>query len=122
MDFARVLHGLTDYFAERGFRWAVVGGVAMAAYGFPRTTLDLDFLVERKDQDAVVSTWKARDTGRFIDRKGTRTTSIPSRPAVASISSTYPGIQRGASSRGCDRSKVPAAPRFRCRAPSTSPP
>jgi len=55
MDFARVLHELTEYFADRGMRWAVVGGVAMAAYGFPRTTLDLDFLAERKDQDALVA-------------------------------------------------------------------
>lgn len=64
MDFARVLTELTEYFAARELRWAVVGGVAMAAYGLPRTTLDLDFLAERKDQDAIV---------RHLEGEGYRT-------------------------------------------------
>lgn len=37
MDFARVLHELAGHFATEGLPWAVAGGVAMAAYGRPRT-------------------------------------------------------------------------------------
>lgn len=36
------------------YRWALIGGLAMAAYGWPRTTLDLDLVVEAAAQDDAV--------------------------------------------------------------------
>lgn len=60
MDFARVLDELAGFFTDHEFRWAVIGGVAMAAYGLPRTTLDLDFVAERSAQDAIVGHLEAQ--------------------------------------------------------------
>jgi hypothetical protein len=42
MDFGRVLETVAGFLEEKDFRYAVVGGFALAAYGLPRTTLDLD--------------------------------------------------------------------------------
>lgn len=39
----------------RGYRSAIVGGVAMAAYGLARTTLDLDLVTEAAAQDELVA-------------------------------------------------------------------
>lgn len=60
MNFARVLDELMGFFADHELRWAVIGGVAMAAYGLPRTTLDLDFVAERSAQDAIVGHLEAQ--------------------------------------------------------------
>jgi hypothetical protein len=54
MEFAAVLDRLASYFEERRQPYAVVGGVALAAYGILRTTLDLDLAVDRSIQDDLV--------------------------------------------------------------------
>ena len=54
MDFARALDLLTDFADRRAFPFAVIGGVCMAAYGDPRTTLDLDIVVPGEAQDDLV--------------------------------------------------------------------
>lgn len=54
VDFAAVLGELRSFLDERGCRHALVGGLAMAAYGLPRTTLDLDLVVEGGCQEALV--------------------------------------------------------------------
>lgn len=46
---------VAEYLAGRGARYGVIGGVGMAALGLMRTTLDLDFVVEREVQDRLVS-------------------------------------------------------------------
>ncbi len=55
MDFGAVLRRLTPFLAERGFRFAMIGGVALAAYGLMRTTLDLDLVVESRAQDELIA-------------------------------------------------------------------
>ena len=55
MDFARELDEARAFLAERGFRVAVIGGVALAAYGHPRLTLDLDLVTESAAQGPLVS-------------------------------------------------------------------
>ena len=55
MDFAEVLDRLATFFEERRQPYAVVGGVALAAYGILRTTLDLDLAVDRAVQDDAIS-------------------------------------------------------------------
>ncbi len=55
-----MLDELTGFFTDHELRWAVIGGVAMAAYGLPRTTLDLDFVADRSAQDAIVSHLEAQ--------------------------------------------------------------
>lgn len=54
MDFAAVLRSVRSLLEEHGYRYALIGGLAMAAYGLPRTTLDLDLVVDAAAQDALV--------------------------------------------------------------------
>lgn len=54
MDFGSVLRTVAAFLANRNRRFAVIGGVALAAYGLARTTLDLDLLVESSAQDELI--------------------------------------------------------------------
>ena len=64
MDFGNVLGVVSGFLEEKGFRYAVIGGVALAAYGLPRTTVDLDFIVESSAQDDLI---------RFLESRGYET-------------------------------------------------
>ncbi len=64
MDFAAVLERIAGYLSARGQPYAVVGGVALAAYGIARTTLDLDIVVDAAIQDDLV---------RFVEAAGYET-------------------------------------------------
>ena len=44
MDFVGVLDRVDAFLTGHGWRFAVVGGVALAVYGNPRLTLDLDIV------------------------------------------------------------------------------
>ncbi len=54
MNFAAVLQTVVNFLEGRRARYAVIGGVAIAIYGFPRTTLDLDLIVESGVQEDLV--------------------------------------------------------------------
>jgi uncharacterized protein (DUF1330 family) len=60
MNFAGVLQAVTDFLDQQGARYAVIGGVALVMYGLPRTTLDLDLVVDFAAQEALVSWLEAR--------------------------------------------------------------
>ena len=64
MDFGTVLGVVSGFLEEKGFRYAVIGAVALAAYGLPRTTLDLDLAVEASAQDDLI---------RFLESRGYQT-------------------------------------------------
>lgn len=49
-EFQALLAGLS----ERQIAYALCGGLAMAVYGIPRATLDIDLLIPDKSQDAVL--------------------------------------------------------------------
>jgi len=55
VDFARELDVVQAFLAGERFRVAVIGGVALAAYGHPRMTLDLDVVTEAAAQEALVA-------------------------------------------------------------------
>jgi Nucleotidyl transferase AbiEii toxin, Type IV TA system len=55
VDFGRTFAEIEAALGARGVRLAVVGGIALAAYGHPRTTLDLDLVTEGDAQDVVVA-------------------------------------------------------------------
>ena len=55
MDFGRNLEDLKRFLDARKCQWALIGGVALAAYGLARTTLDLDLVVDFESQDDIVS-------------------------------------------------------------------
>jgi hypothetical protein len=60
VDFARELDEVRAFLAEGGFRLAVIGGVALAAYGHPRMTLDLDVVTEATAQDVLIAFMESR--------------------------------------------------------------
>lgn len=55
MDFGRNLEELGRFLDARGHPWAVVGAVALAAYGVARSTVDLDIVTEAEAQGAAVA-------------------------------------------------------------------
>ena len=55
MDFGRNLEDLKRFLDARQCRWALIGDVALAAYGLARTTLALDLVVDFDAQDDIVS-------------------------------------------------------------------
>lgn len=60
MDFASEIDAVGSFLAQEGVPVAVVGGVALAAYGHSRMTLDLDLVTDARAQDAVVSFMEGR--------------------------------------------------------------
>lgn len=46
---------VAGFFAEHDRPWALIGGLAMVAYGLGRTTLDVDVLVSFSDQGRFVA-------------------------------------------------------------------
>jgi hypothetical protein len=52
---------ISGFLEEHRYRHALVGGLALAAYGLARTTLDLDLAVEARAQDDLVP---------FLESKG----------------------------------------------------
>jgi hypothetical protein len=54
MDFERALREIGDFLDGRGTPWAVIGGLSLAALGFPRTTLDLDVVVAADTRDELI--------------------------------------------------------------------
>ena len=53
MNFERVLEALLGEFDYRHIRYAAIGGFALGVLGYPRTTIDLDFLVHEDDLSKV---------------------------------------------------------------------
>ncbi|MCL5978540.1 MAG: nucleotidyltransferase family protein [Nitrospirae bacterium] len=58
MDFKLVLEKLLASFKEQGIRYALIGGFAFGLRGAGRSTVDIDFLVDRSDMDKVDTTMK----------------------------------------------------------------
>ena len=55
MDFGGEWDAVEAFLVERGFRVAVIGGVALTAYGHPRMTLDLDLVTDVAAQDPLIA-------------------------------------------------------------------
>jgi hypothetical protein len=60
VDFAGEFETVRSFLADRGYRVAVIGGVALAAYGYPRMTLDLDVVTDAAAQAHIVEMMEAR--------------------------------------------------------------
>ncbi len=83
MDVARVLRLVGPFLEGRGEPWALVGGLAVLAWGAPRATFDADVLVPRDVQGDLV---------RFLEAKGFRTLSLS--PGFSSHEHEDPGLGR----------------------------
>ncbi len=53
MDFKLILEKLLTSFEKDSIRYALIGGMALGAWGVPRGTVDIDFLVNRDDMEKV---------------------------------------------------------------------
>ena len=60
MDFARVIDIVSTFLSDRGYPFAVIGGIAVAAYGVVRTTLDVDLVTSREAQTDLVDDLESR--------------------------------------------------------------
>ncbi len=60
MDFERAYEDVAGFLTTAGFHCAVVGGVALAAYGCVRMTLDLDLATEAEAQGDLVAFMESR--------------------------------------------------------------
>ncbi len=58
MDFKLVLEKLLTAFKEQDIRYAPMGVMSLGAWGVPRGTVDIDFLVHRDDMDKADSIMK----------------------------------------------------------------
>lgn len=54
VDFVGTIDRIEGLLAPGHWRWAIAGGVALAAYGHPRMTLDIDIVTERAAQETLV--------------------------------------------------------------------
>ncbi len=55
MDLARVVSLVAAFLDGQGVRWALCGGLGLAAYGLARSTFDVDVVVDGEAQDRVVA-------------------------------------------------------------------
>ncbi len=53
MEFKRILSLLIKNFEEKNVRYGLMGGFALVVYGIPRTTVDLDFLIDKDDLEKL---------------------------------------------------------------------
>ncbi len=54
MEFARVIELVRGFLIDRKIGHALAGGLALAAYGLPRTTFDLDLVVDGARQQDLI--------------------------------------------------------------------
>lgn len=64
MQFDEVLRTFADFFEAERIRWAVGGGLAIHAWGYSRTTRDIDFITDGRTRESVI---------RFAESIGYRT-------------------------------------------------
>jgi len=55
VKFDEVLHTFSDFFERENLRYALIGGLAMQAWGRSRLTKDIDFAVDSTARDRIVA-------------------------------------------------------------------
>ncbi len=60
MQFSAILNDLLPFFERENIRFAVAGGVALQALGHARLTFDMDFIVDRQNQNKLVTHMEQR--------------------------------------------------------------
>ncbi len=48
-DFLEILRIVTRYFRQRKVRYVIVGGIAVSVYGYPRSTQDIDLIIDHEE-------------------------------------------------------------------------
>ncbi len=79
MDLERVLREIAERFRQENIRYGLTGGYAVAIHGHPRTTVDLDFLVDRADLEKIdriledmgyERVYRSENVSQFVSVKG----------------------------------------------------
>jgi hypothetical protein len=55
MQFTEVLTTFAEFFEREKIRWAIAGGLAVAAWGYERGTQDMDFVISGDDRKKVTA-------------------------------------------------------------------
>lgn len=87
-----MLGAVSGFLEERGVNFAVIGGVAIVAYGLPRTTLDLDFIVESSAQDDLIRFLESQDY-KTLHRSSGFSNHQHSNPAWGNLDFVYIGAE-----------------------------
>jgi hypothetical protein len=64
MNLRTVIEDISRFFSREEIVFAVIGAVALKAYGYVRATRDVDFIVRREDQERII---------RFLETLGYET-------------------------------------------------
>ena len=62
-----ILKLVCNFMSENHIEYVIVGGMAVLFYGNPRTTLDVDYVVQLSDKDIPVLVKFLQDNGFFAD-------------------------------------------------------
>ena len=109
MDVSRVLHLVRPFFESRGEPYALVGGLALLAYGAPRATFDVDLLAPRRTRDDLVAFLEGRDFETLSIQPGF-SNHQHSDPALGRVDVIYvSGTTADAVFAGCSRKAITAA-------------
>ena len=60
MNFSSTLTTLAAFLDDNEIRYALIGGLALAAYGYHRSTLDIDLVVEHDNRDRIITFMEAK--------------------------------------------------------------
>jgi hypothetical protein len=63
---------IADYFSQKSVEYVIIGGIAVIAWGRPRTTQDIDIIVSHKDLDVQDFANFFRSNDFFVDAEGLR--------------------------------------------------
>lgn len=64
MQFDEVLRTFSGFFEKEGIRYALIGGLAVHAWGYSRATQDIDFVVEGGNRERLIGFTETKDRGR----------------------------------------------------------
>jgi hypothetical protein len=70
LEFARVIALVRGFLIDRKIHHALAGGLALAAYGLPRTTFDLDLVVDGDWQQELIDFLEAAGFGTLFRSVG----------------------------------------------------
>jgi hypothetical protein len=88
MDFARALALVDSFTAAAAVPTVLIGGLAMAAHGLPRTTFDLDLAVDGDRQDELIAFLEANGY-RTLHRSSGYSNHLHSEPELGRIDLVY---------------------------------
>jgi hypothetical protein len=109
MDVSRVLDLVRLFFESRAEPYALVGGLALLAYGAPRATFDVDLIAPRRTRDDLVAFLEGRDFTTLSIQPGF-SNHQHSDPALGRVDVIYvSGTTADAVFAGCSRKAITAA-------------